>query len=179
MDKETFFQILPEFQKDGPVNIVKLAQRMNLGIYCSPMLNPAITGKLIRVKSEETKRFDKGAGWYLLMNRDRPAGVVKESLAYLIAKYILTDLKDIDLLSDSVRFRTKAIFSDPLEIEINQLALEIILPDHLIKKEIEKGTYIHELPLLFKVDPSTLSAKFGYTVYPIDFWVNASREKEL
>jgi hypothetical protein len=179
MDKETFFQILPEFQNEKPVNIVKLAQRMNLGIYCSPMLNPAITGKLIRAKSEETKVFDKGGGWYLLMNRDRPAGVVKESLAYLIAKYVLTDLTDINLLSDSVRFRTKAIISDPIEKDINKLALEIILPDDLIEKEIEKGTYIHELPGLFKVDPSTLSAKFGYTVYPIDFWVNASKEQEL
>ncbi|MCY1153393.1 MAG: hypothetical protein PQJ49_03590 [Sphaerochaetaceae bacterium] len=179
MDKETFFQILPEFQEKGPVNVVKLAQRMNLGIYCSPMLNPAITGKLIRVKSEETKKFDKGAGWYLLMNRDRPAGVVKESIAYLIAKFVLTDLDGINLLSDSVRFRTKSIYTDPLESEINKLALEIILPDHLVKNEIEKGVYIHELPSLFKVDPSTLSAKFGYTVYPIDFWVNANKENEI
>lgn len=179
MDKETFFQILPEFQKEGPVNVVKLSQRMNLGIYCSPMLNPAITGKLIRVKSEETKKFDKGCGWYLLMNRDRPAGVVKESIAYLIAKYILTDLTDINLLSDSVRFRTKAILDSDLEKEINKLALEIILPNQLIQKEIENGSYIHELPSIFKVDPSTLSAKFGYTVYPIDFWVNASEEQEL
>lgn len=179
MDKDTFFQILPEFQKEGPVNVVKLAQKMNLGIYCSPMLNPAITGKLIRVKSDESKKFDKGAGWYLLMNRDRPAGVVKESIAYLIAKFVLTDLNDINLLSDSVRFRTKAIFTDPLESEINKLALEIILPEALIVKEIENGSYIHELPSIFKVDPSTLSAKFGYTVYPIDFWVNASKEQEI
>lgn len=179
MDKETFIKILSEFQQDGAVNVVKLAQRMELGIFCSPMLNPAITGKLIRVKSEETKKFDKGSGWYLLMNRDRPAGIVKESIAYLIAKYVLTDLTDINLLSDSVRFRTKASLNDDLEKEINKLALEIILPDELIEKEINNGTYIHELPAVFKVDPSTLSAKFGYTVYPIDFWVNASKAQEM
>ena len=179
MDKETFFQILSEFQKDGAVNVVKLAQKMNLGIFCSPMLNPAITGKLIRAKSDETKKFDKGCGWYLLMNRDRPSGIVKESIAYLIAKFVLTDLKDINLLSDSVRFRTKSSLNDDLEKEINKLALEIILPNDLIEKEISKGTYIHELPAIFKVDPSTLSAKFGYTVYPIDFWVNASKEQDI
>ncbi|MGD1821152.1 MAG: hypothetical protein ACPKM0_00100 [Pleomorphochaeta sp.] len=179
MDKETFSQILSEFQMDGAVNVVKLAQKMNLGIFCSPMLNPAITGKLIRIKTEDTKKFDKGSGWYLLMNRDRPAGIVKESIAYLIAKYVLTDLSNINLLSDSVRFRTKSSLHDDLEKEINKLALEIILPNDLLEKEIVKGTYIHELPAIFKVDPSTLSAKFGYTVYPIDFWVNASKEQEV
>lgn len=179
MDRETFSQILPQFQQDGAVNVVKLARHLNLGIFCSPMLNPAITGKLIRIKTEDTKKFDKGSGWYLLMNRDRPAGIVKESIAYLIAKFILTDLSDINLLSDSVRFRTQSSLNDNLEKEINKLALEIILPNELIEKEISKGTYIHELPALFKVDPSTLSAKFGYTVYPIDFWVNASKEQEM
>ncbi len=179
MDRKTFSQILPQFQQGGAVNVVKLAQHLNLGIFCSPMLNPAITGKLIRIKNDDTKKFDKGSGWYLLMNRDRPAGIVKESIAYLIAKYVLTDLSDINLLSDSVRFRTKASLNDDLEKEINKLALEIILPDALLEKEINKGTYIHELPSLFKVDPSTLSAKFGYTVYPIDFWVNASKEQEM
>lgn len=173
MDKETFLEILPEYQKTAPVNLVKLAERLNLGIYSSPMLNPAISGKLIKIQSEESKRFDKGSGWYLLMNRDRPIGSIKESLAYLIAKFVLVDLTDIRLLSDSVRFRTKSTLNDPLEKEVNQLALEILLPNHLIKEAIDSGKYIHELPALFKVDPSTLTAKFGYTVYPLDFWVNA------
>ncbi len=107
------------------------------------------------------------------MNRDRPIGSIKESLAYLIAKFVLMDLDGFSLLSDSVRFRTKSTLDDPLEKEVNNLALEILLPNNLINEAIESGKYIHELPALFKVDPSTLTAKFGYTVYPIDFWVNA------
>jgi len=173
MNKETFLEILPEYQKEAPVNLVQLAKRLELGIYSSSMLNPAISGKLIRIKTEDSKKFDKGSGWYLLMNRDRPMGAIKESLAYLIAKYVIMDLDNVSLLSDSIRFRTKSTLNDPQEREINQLALEILLPDSLLAASIDEGKYIHELPALFKVDPSTLTAKLGYSVYPIDFWVNA------
>ncbi|MCK9190837.1 MAG: ImmA/IrrE family metallo-endopeptidase [Sphaerochaetaceae bacterium] len=173
MDKETFLEILPEYQKEAPVNLVQIANRLELGIYSSSMLNPAISGKLIRIKTEESKKFDKGSGWYLLMNRDRPIGAIKECLAYLIAKFVIMDLEGFNLLSDSVRFRTKSTLNDPMEREINKLALEILLPNQLLIEAIEEGKYIHELPALFKVDPSTLTAKLGYSVYPIDFWVNA------
>ena len=45
MNKETFLEILPEYQKEAPINLVQLAKHLELGIYSSSMLNPAISGK--------------------------------------------------------------------------------------------------------------------------------------
>jgi hypothetical protein len=179
MDRDAFLLILKQYQKEGPTNLIALARELQLGVYSSPMLNPAISGKLIRIKTEDAKKFDKGSGWYLLMNRDRPMGAIKESLAYLIAKFVLTDLSHYNLLSDSVRFRTMSALEDPLEKQIDTLALEILIPDTYFAQAIKKGKYIHEIPDLFKVDASTLSAKVGYTVYPLDFWVNARSSTRL
>jgi len=173
MDKEAFLQILQKYQQKGPTNIIALARELKLGIYSSPMLNPAITGKLIRIKTEDAKVLDKGSGWYLLMNRDRPPIAVKENVSYLIAKYVLCDLTNVDLLSDSVRFRTMSAIDDPLEEDVNKLALEILIPDKYYKETLKDGAFLYEIPQLFKVESSTLSAKVGHTVYPFDFWVNA------
>ena len=128
-------------QDNAPVSVGALARALGLGVI-SATLKPGISGEILPSAEEKS-------GYRIRVNRHDVRERQRFTVSHEIAHFLLHREEIGDGVSDTTLYRSA--FSDSLEHQANRLAAEILMPWHLIDKELEEGT----------VDPEELAQRMG------------------
>jgi Zn-dependent peptidase ImmA (M78 family) len=154
----TVGQIIESFQQEAPVNVVGIAERLGVNVWEDDLPRP-ISGKLFLDKLN-----GGSSGFSIVINRAESHPRKRFTVAHEIAHFILhrNDLKD-GIVEDAL-FR--GALSSKKETEANQLAADILMPFHLIKKLMSEGTRtLSELAEALEVSKPAMAIRLGIS-YP-------------
>ena len=141
-------------QRSAPVKVSQLAETLGLPILVSP-LGPNNSGKIYRDKTGRSP-----SGFFIEVNRDEAYVRQRFTAAHEIAHFILHRDLIIDSVSDDVLYRSG--LSSPVEAEANNLAADILMPWHLIRKATDEGkTTVADLAAYFDVSQIAMSIRLG------------------
>jgi|SRR5690606_155486 len=117
--------IIRSFQAEPPVKVGALAKEFGV-VVKKATLKPGISGE---IKKENE-------GFVIRVNRHDVVARQRFTLAHEIAHFLLHQDYIGDGLEDDMLYRSR--LSNPLEMEANSLAAEILMPKHLLDSLKEK-----------------------------------------
>lgn len=149
--------IIEKHQQEAPVKLGRLAADLGLEVFKST-LKPGISGL---IEPSETAP----SGFCIKINRHEPINRQRFTLAHEIAHFVLHKYDIGSGLVDDVLYRSR--LSDWKEVEANRLASQILMPTHLIKREISRVRFacddqmIDSLASTFRVSKEAMKIKLG------------------
>lgn len=135
-------EIIKEFTKKAPVDVVGLAEALGLKVWEKPLQN--ISGML----TPDAENGGKRTGYSIYINSDDALTRQRFTTAHEIAHFLLHRNKDIKEFKDDIKYRTPGV-STEMEAQANRLAADILMPRRLIRELLSNGT----------TDPSEMAAK--------------------
>lgn len=116
---------LQQHQDVAPVRLTDLARALGVPVKAAT-LAPGISGEI---------RPDGNDGFVIRINRHDPKRRQRFSVAHEISHFLLHKDKIGDGIADNVLYRSN--LSDRIEAEANRLAADILMPDALVREQIE------------------------------------------
>ena len=155
-------EIIKEFTKDAPVDVVGLAEALGLRVSKQPLKN--ISGMLIPDPQNGGR-----AGYSIHINADDAPTRQRFTTAHEIAHFLLHRNKDIREFRDDIKYRSPGITND-MEAQANRLAADILMPRKLIRQLLDEGI----------MDPDEMAAKLGVSprAMEIRLGLNARKSPE-
>lgn len=138
--EKNFEAVLREHQQDAPIKVGQIAQSLGVRVVVSE-LPSGISGKL---------SCDAGGQWTIRVNRHEHKNRQRFTIAHEIAHFVLHRSEIKGELTDDTFYRSG--LSERREWEANRLAAEILMPWHLLRREMQAGE---------KRTPAELADKFG------------------
>ncbi len=142
-------QILEKHQTI-PVDIIKLSKELGIRLFGNTEWADNISGAI-------AKDPDSESGYSIYVNINHHPNRQRFTIAHEIAHYIFHKEQIGDGIREDILFRSS--LSNDLEKEANSWASEILMPDHLLKKEEEKD--IEKLAKKFEVSTQAMAIKMG------------------
>lgn len=159
MTYNEFMQELPKYQQNTPVDLEALAHALRLGVFGSFELPNTVSGMIVKA-NDTTRKYDKGSGYYIVVNQHQHEHRMRFTIAHEIAHFILDHDKIGDNLIDSALYRSDNV-SEPEERAANALAADILMPWALISEELSKGVPVSSLAEKFDVSSAAMSVRLG------------------
>lgn len=125
---EEQLKIVRSFQQSAPVQVGKIAKELGLGVK-SATLKPGISGEIMPSHGHQ-------AGFVIRINRHEVHHRQRFTVAHEIAHFLLHREHIGSGVSDNTLYRSS--LSDTRERQANRLAADILMPWHLVEKEIER-----------------------------------------
>jgi hypothetical protein len=117
--------VLQQYQDVAPVRLTDLAKALNVPVKAAT-LAPGISGEI---------RPDSDGKYVIRINRHDPKRRQRFSVAHEISHFLLHKDKIGEGIADNVLYRSN--LSDKIEAEANRLAADILMPDSLVREQIE------------------------------------------
>lgn len=120
-----FLATLEEYQDVAPIRLTDLAKAFGVPIKAAT-LAPGISGEI---------RPSESGGFVIKVNRHDPKRRQRFSVAHELSHFLLHRDQIGDGITDDVLYRSS--LSDWREAEANRLAADILMPDALVRQQIE------------------------------------------
>jgi len=158
-------EMASKYNPDGiiPFPFQKIQEdHSDLKIYISPLKKDKVSGAIIY--SKEDKNFT------IIVNKNKPETRRYFTLAHEIAHYFLHGkiIKNEEILIDqeylldgvnNILFDLDGAESTKVEMEANNFALVLIMPEHLVKKVWDTVRDVEECAKVFRVSASMMSIR--------------------
>ena len=152
MTLEETNEVIRSLQKTAPVNVHKLAEKLELEVYTTTLFPKNVSGAII--KNKETNRYR------IITNEKQSSVRQRFTIAHEIAHFLLHK----DLIGDGIQEDTlyRSGLSEQREVEANQFAANILMPWHLIEAALDEGAESTEqLANKLDVSKSAISIRIG------------------
>jgi predicted transcriptional regulator len=150
-DRAWEMEIRP-FQAKAPVDIVQIADRLGLKVWKEKM--PENISGMIKRDS----RLGGSSGYSIVVNPSHARTRQRFTIAHEIAHYLLHRDRIGDGIEDDVLMRSG--LSNLEEIQANKLAARILMPIHLIRREMNAGVRtVPDLARRFDVSAQAMSIR--------------------
>lgn len=116
---------IEDHQDTTPVRLSELARELGVPVKAAT-LAPGISGEI---------RPNAGEGFIIRINRHDPSKRQRFSVAHELAHFLLHSDQIGAGISDDVLYRSS--LSDRREAQANRLAADILMPDQLVRQEVE------------------------------------------
>lgn len=148
-------EIIKNYQTTAPVDVVKVAAAFGLNVYAEP-LPDGVSGKIVRRPD-----FGSSSGYSIIVNSSEPKTRQRFTVAHEIAHFILHRAKIGNGIEESTLYRANGMSSKE-ETQANRLAAEILMPDHLLLGESQKGRQTaRDMANKFSVSEVAMSIRLG------------------
>lgn len=150
-----FKRVLDKHQQHAPVQMIPIAEDLGIKVYRVLGWPDTVSGRIFR--SEER---GGDSGFAIEVNASHHENRRRFTIAHEIAHYVL-HYNDIgDGLYDDALYRSG--LSNYKEVQANQWASRILMPDHLVRQAIMQfGENVVELARVFGVSTTAMSIKLG------------------
>lgn len=118
-------------QEQVPVDVVGVAESLGINVW-KTRLPDGISGKLFK-----DQNHGGTSGYSILVNADDSPYRVRFTIAHEIGHYMLHRHVFGDAVEDTVLYRSG--LPDTKEYEANRFAAHLLVPDHLLRREILAG----------------------------------------
>ncbi|MCY4008014.1 MAG: ImmA/IrrE family metallo-endopeptidase [Rhodobacteraceae bacterium] len=147
--------IIRRHQEVPPVNVLAIADDLGIKVYATKdNAWPQSVSGWIR------KSGPKESGFEIVVNGDHSLLRQRFTIAHEIAHFVLHENQIGDGIQDDVLYRSG--LSTKIESEANSFAADILMPWHLVDREIATGeTDIKNLAMTFRVSPASMSIRLG------------------
>lgn len=151
-DKEEILQLLDQYE-EPPINVVKLAKTLGVEVYkITSGWDKRISGLI--EKNDE----DGGAsGYAIYSNGEHSIGRRRFTIAHELAHYVLHRNLIGDGIVEDALYRSG--LASVLETEANKFAAEILIPNRLLRKAVERERSITKLAEMFKVSSEAMTIR--------------------
>jgi Zn-dependent peptidase ImmA (M78 family) len=141
-------------QTHVPVNVVGMADAIGLKVWTKGM--PENVSGMIK----KDLKFGGPAGYSIIVNKMQPRVRQRFTVAHEIAHYLLHRDRIGDGLEDDALFRSG--LSTIEEVQANKLAARILMPFHLLRREMSAGNRtLPGLAARFEVSQKAMSIRLG------------------
>ena len=150
-------EIIRKHQKSTPVPVIKIAHELGCRVYRAKGWPDNLSGKVKPIPED-----GEGGHFAIYANAAHAKTRRRFTIAHEIAHCILHGDEIGDGISEDALYRSG--LTNKQETEANRLAADILIPWHLLKKAIEKGTPPITIPALaetFRVSKSAMSVRLG------------------
>ncbi|WP_132462947.1 ImmA/IrrE family metallo-endopeptidase [Rhodovulum marinum] len=138
-----------------PVQTVPIAEDLGLKVYHVQGWPDDLSGKIVR---DEVRGGD--SGFAIFVNGTHHVNRRRFTTAHECAHFILHEDSIGDGIADDALYRS--MLSNKMEAEANRMAADILMPWHLLNREIDAGdTSVESLAHKFQVSPSAMSIRLG------------------
>ena len=152
-----FKRILEKHQTRAPVRMVPLANDLEIKVYRVQGWPNSISGRIYRSGAN-----GGGSGFAIEVNADHPETRRRFTIAHELAHFALhqRDIGRGEGLYDDALYRSG--LSNYKEVQANQWASRILMPDDLIHEEMARhGASVIELASVFQVSPQAMAIRLG------------------
>jgi Zn-dependent peptidase ImmA (M78 family) len=152
---------IKNFQTDDSVNVTTIAENFGLKVYPDG-LTEDISGAIVKNSSLGGK-----SGYCIFYNKNHAPVRQRFTIAHELAHFILH--KDLigDGVTDDMLYRADG-FSSKIESQANNLAAEILMPFHLIRKHLNDRLSLKELAKKLEVSQAAIRIRLGIPVFDDD-----------
>lgn len=142
------------FQLRAPVDVREMAEGLGLNVW-----RKSLTGDVSGMILRDHKHGGK-AGYSIFVNAAHPRTRQRFTIAHEIAHFLLHRDRIGDGIEDDALLRSG--LSTLEEVQANKLAAKILMPLHLLRREMNAGTRkLPELARKFGVSPQAMSIRLG------------------
>lgn len=134
-----------------PIKVVPLAKALGINVYGADWPND-ISGKI-------QKEVGRGGGsdFAIYVNKNHPQTRRRFTVAHEIAHYVLHEDEIGDGIFDDALYRSG--LSDRIEVQANNLAADILMPERAVKQSYKKITDVADLAQKFNVSTQAMSIR--------------------
>jgi Zn-dependent peptidase ImmA (M78 family) len=141
-------QIIRAHQTRAPVPVVKVANSLGIGVFSTESWDDGVSGKIER----------RGSGFEIVINANHPEVRRRFTIAHEIAHAVLHQDLIGDGIEDDAQWRSG--LADPIEYQANRMAADILMPEHLLQKYLDRGVNDPAyLAHLFKVSKKSMEIR--------------------
>ena len=145
---------LRALQTQVPVDVVRMAETFGLKVWIKGM--PENVSGMIK----RDMKYGGPTGYSIIVSKTQPRVRQRFTVAHEIAHYLLHRDRIGDGLEDDALFRSG--LSTMEEVQANKLAARILMPFHLLRREMNAGIRtVSELAKRFEVSPQAMSIRLG------------------
>jgi len=145
---------LRALQTHVPVDVIRIAREFGLKVWTREM--PADKSGMIK----RDQNHGGPSGYSIIVNKEQAIVRQRFTVAHEIAHYLLHIDKIGDGLEDDALYRSG--LSTIEEVQANKLAAKILMPFHLLEREMNAGIRtVAELAKRFEVSPQAMSIRLG------------------
>jgi predicted transcriptional regulator len=145
---------LRALQTQVPVDVVRMAEAFGLKVWIKEM--PENVAGMIK----KDNKHGGPAGYSIVVNKAQPRVRQRFTVAHEIAHFLLHRDRIGDGLEDDALLRSG--LSTMEEVQANKLAAKILMPFHLLRREMNAGIRtVPELARRFEVSQQAMSIRLG------------------
>ncbi len=141
-------QTIAEMQVNVPVHVVPIAEKFGLKLFRSANFPDALSGLIKKVEGT----------YHIHINGNHPITRQRFTMAHELAHYLLHKNEIGDGITDDYLYRSE--LTSKIEREANDLAAQILMPVHLLKKEAYKNISNVQRADEFWVSAVTMDIRF-------------------
>ncbi len=127
---EGTLKIIKRNQQEAPVNVFKIVKDLGVSLYVTDEWHDAISGMVYKENNGE---------FVIVVNTKHHPNRQRFTIAHELGHYLLHREKIGDGLKEDALLRSHSLTND-LEREANKFAADVLMPEHLIGKEIKNLT---------------------------------------
>jgi Zn-dependent peptidase ImmA (M78 family) len=143
------------YQQQAPVDVVGIARALGLNVYSDNLPN-GVSGQIVK-----RPQYGSPSGYSIIVNSNEAHVRQRFTVAHEIAHFILHCSSIGDGISESTLYRAAGL-SSRQEVEANQLAAEILMPQNLLLLATQNGQYTaRQMADTFNVSEVAMSIRLG------------------
>jgi Zn-dependent peptidase ImmA (M78 family) len=147
-----YHDLIKSYQGNYPVHVYRIAAAMGIAVHNSDKLPDNVSGFI--------KRHDHDDNYEIFVNAVHNHQRRRFTVAHELAHYVLHGDMIGDCITDDALYRST--LSSHIEVEANALAMEILMPWHLLETRLnDDHVSVNRLARDFDVSASAMSVRLG------------------